>query len=650
MPLAEPSPGPGTLVDPAPKPVAYVKNPPGRPRKGEDRTPIPVLPRPASFKGIRVPQFIDYWRKTDAKFPARLVVYVYRSWPVTDRVRCNLAKYIDVLAVGSTINPDDIADADQFETFMFHRFGSGDYKLILNDAAISREVCQVFAKYRDADILPVIDPLASLIVEDPINKPFIEALTRKGVKIPGTYQEIEEEDEMARVTTGLTETVDRLVDKNMEMAQRAVEAATERRGEDYQDQHRQPQSADTLQTSLNIVSTAADMGSKIIQAAMTKASEVQTRTAEGADPVKTIDGFLKLATAMQAGGGNAVSETLMTRLMAREEAASQAAIDAAAAQNQFLRDLILGRTQGPGMGPGMGLGLGMGGISPLLPNMPGADLGVAPVAGPGGGQPGALKGPIEAIRELAAVKNELQDLLGLGGKDEGDDTGTGTGTGKKSFWEQYLPSLLQVGMVLANSIATSIFNLAVARSGQGTPTAPGGVGALNPGPEADNLVPLPPAQSPASIAGTDPALAPYHAFLATLKEPLIQSLNQNESGYDFAEKLVEWQGSLAYDYLREMGPDKLVAVLSTYSPIWEYVSRVPLKFQQFLDEFLSYGAPEPDEPPARAPLAAPNPAPVHAAPARVQQAAPTAPATPASVATTHKRRSAREGIPKVTIS
>jgi hypothetical protein len=105
----------------------------------------------------------------------------------------------------------------------------------------------------------------------------------------------------------------------------------------------------------------------------------------------------------------------------------------------------------------------------------------------------------------------------------------------------------------------------------------------------------------------------YHHFLAQLEKPLLLALENNEPGDQFAEKLVGWQGQVAYDLLHGLGRDAVIQILSTYKPIWSVVSTIPQKFSQFLDEFLSYGEEQvPDLPPMQ-----PQPSQAHAQPQAV---------------------------------
>jgi hypothetical protein len=103
----------------------------------------------------------------------------------------------------------------------------------------------------------------------------------------------------------------------------------------------------------------------------------------------------------------------------------------------------------------------------------------------------------------------------------------------------------------------------------------------------------------------------YHVFLRQIEQPLIQSLNNGESGGAFAEKLIGWQGEIAYEFLRDMGRDALLAVISTYPPIWTTAQQIPTRFGEFIDEFLAGPAPPPGKPRivATKPVTAKPPAP-----------------------------------------
>jgi hypothetical protein len=137
--------------------------------------------------------------------------------------------------------------------------------------------------------------------------------------------------------------------------------------------------------------------------------------------------------------------------------------------------------------------------------------------------------------------------------------------------------MMQGGMLLV----TAFYNLAASRVG-GQPIAPP---IMEGQPEA---LPAPPMSATPPVPA-DQTLAAFHAYLAPMTAPLLASLNNGETGFEFAEKLSDWAGRNTYDYLRELGPDKLLGIMSTYQPIWGAVSKIPARFTTFLQEFFAYG-------------------------------------------------------------
>lgn len=574
---------------------------PGRPRKGEIRNKAPKLPRPPQMGIVPPAKFFKYWHDTDKAYPDRLQAYVYRRWPVCDREGVGLKKYLEVLVVGDQIKSEDILPETVESTFL-HRYGSGDYKIMLRDGGRNELCCTCMLIIRDPDYPPIVEPLRSLDMADPSNRKFIEDLRRRGVRLPGdetggTTNE-EGEDEMAKVavaTEVLANTVKDMADKNMEMAAQAVEqarrAAEVQRERGEEPEEKQPPSADVLSTGLQIVSQAASMGSKIIETAVSKVGEIQREVVPPQpDPVKMIEGFVTLTNSIvsaREGGGDKLTDRLLEKLDESEKRAQEALQK----QNDLLQSLLL-----------RGNPSAVAGVPP--PPGAGVDLGAAPVSG-AAGQVGAVAGGglLSQIREMTAVKRELQDLLGISEEEGAANPARGTASG--GFLERYGPVLLQFAMMLG----TGIYNLIASRAGappMATPDiASAGQQELPPPPTA------PVAAQQVSQPPKDPTLAAIHQYLAQLTEPLLTALNTGESGADFAENMCRFMGQNAYDYLVEMGPDKLIQILSTYPPIWSKVQAIPGRFQQFLSEFFAYSQPEAEN----------GVAPVGAAPAAVSPSA-----------------------------
>ena len=80
----------------------------------------------------------------------------------------------------------------------------------------------------------------------------------------------------------------------------------------------------------------------------------------------------------------------------------------------------------------------------------------------------------------------------------------------------------------------------------------------------------------------------YLAALVYIRQPLIDALNQDKNGYEFAGDLVQFAGRGMYQRVLELGKENLVKILATDKPLWAFLSSIPQRTNQFLDEFLTY--------------------------------------------------------------
>jgi hypothetical protein len=208
-----------------------------------------------------------------------------------------------------------------------------------------------------------------------------------------------------------------------------------------------------------------------------------------------------------------------------------------------------------------------------------------------------LRQQIDEFRELKSL---------FAGEDDGDEKPSKGG----SSWTDHLPMILQGLTMLGGIVATSIHNMAVAKTGQGQPVNPQAA----PGPQPGN-----PNPNPAAPAGNpeDPMLQ-YYRFLDQIQEPLVAHLNNPEKdGVDFAEWLIgsRLDGYSFYCQLRDQaGLDNIMALFKSYQPIWSKVGGNEARLQAFIQEFLErdqrlaqeQGLEEEEAPaPAPAPEAAP---------------------------------------------
>jgi alkylhydroperoxidase/carboxymuconolactone decarboxylase family protein YurZ len=197
------------------------------------------------------------------------------------------------------------------------------------------------------------------------------------------------------------------------------------------------------------------------------------------------------------------------------------------------------------------------------------------------------KSLIESLREMASAKEEMRELLGL----DSDRP-------EEPAWMKYAPLLVQGLNVLGVYFANAMHNLAVAKTGTGTP---------EPVPAAPQAAAAPAAEQAAAPAASEgipaenqqqeaqSAMDRFTLFLRMIERPLLVSFNNGESGVEFAEKLIDLTnngmfgpnatGRQVYDAVLEYGQDVVATLIKSYPPIWSVVSQTPQKWDKFLTEF-----------------------------------------------------------------
>lgn len=221
------------------------------------REGVEHLPKPPGFK-CRPDKFFRYWNSLPEKYWDRITVYVYRLWPVVDRVKAGRSKYIDKVA--KPIDRDDIA----------HRYGSGDYALNMTDSEVGKEVCRCLLRgddgIRDQDIEPVLD-IAELVMDDPANASFIARLQSKGV-LTKSKNEGEEEDNMAtsEAVKAMAETTRHMADKMMEQQKAPASSAMEQQA---------------LAKSMEMIARTAERSNEMVDKAVDRAAAISLKSSDG---------------------------------------------------------------------------------------------------------------------------------------------------------------------------------------------------------------------------------------------------------------------------------------------------------------------------------------------------------------------------------
>lgn len=528
----------------------------------------PHVPKLQHFKfstdrpaGQRPNDFFRGWSKLAPDDQAQLVAYVYRSWPVIRIMsvdsKGNMKPSMQIAKIPGGRPVIDLDD-------MMHQFGGGDYTIRLNtDHTIAH--CTITG-LRHNDHPPVIPDLNWLVMDDPANRSYIEMLRMRGVKLPGSEQE--QTDDMAQVQAleTMSQTVQGLTDKLIEQSERASDRAAERAPAPPPDAGAQAQLK-----GMEVVTEAAKISNQMIQGAANSAREMQARTG---DPMATLDKAADLINKLR-GSEKAVTPStavdpmdtlnkaadLLTKLRGPDKPVAedttvkllmQQLMDR---QNELQKQLFQVQNE-----------------RILFAEKLAADKAAIPIP------PAAAESSLaKMIREY----KDLRDLINPEGEAE-----PAAKTGNKLV--DLLPSLIQGGLLLASVIGNAIFN---ART-QGPPVPPPqpqpglapelaaaavAAGAINPAPAPD------------PGAGSAPSEADrYTMMLRQMEGPLLTSLNEGQSGDEFADTLIRWAGRIPYDHLKGLGKDAILALLQTYQPIWLQVTQIPQRFNQFLDEFLDY--------------------------------------------------------------
>jgi hypothetical protein len=214
------------------------------------------FPTPAVAWCRNQKDFFDYVTVLPEQFAKRGSIYVYRGWPVVDKRICpKCATYCEKTArapradclcpqcgwkgqlptyAGIITEPFGALDPGWF--LHSEHYGSGDYTLKLVDCDGSKNsngICSTRISLRDEDFPPCITDLREIVQSDPANEKYLKGLRGRGILLPGDTQPVsiqsvvEKEEEMANTeaVTTMAGAMERMADKNIELARETIQAA-----------------------------------------------------------------------------------------------------------------------------------------------------------------------------------------------------------------------------------------------------------------------------------------------------------------------------------------------------------------------------------------------------------------------------------------
>jgi hypothetical protein len=256
--------------------------------------------------GIKLFQF---WDKLPAEKQELVVVKIYRLWPICD------LKAIDPRA---TIEWDTMRGkipfpAEEYETAFMHKYGSGEWKVMLTESGVQGAVMIAFFSAIDMDNYPPLLDYRTLLHGNFKNQDYIKWLERQpGLKLPWTStvseaEEQEQQDKMNvadKMADGLLSQQAHLIDKLDEAHE---ELRTTKRGP----------TAEEAATN-KAVEVMADAASRGIGMVADQAKILATATAPSFDPVALFK------VGMEARGSDSGIMALVPLILSSQEKQTEA--------------------------------------------------------------------------------------------------------------------------------------------------------------------------------------------------------------------------------------------------------------------------------------------------------------------------------------
>jgi hypothetical protein len=496
--------------------------------------PFPSPPRPKTKGGGITPdQLFKYWKGLPDELSDRWTLYVNRDWPVLNHLqglppeqqeealagKRKLFKYIDKIG--------ERFDSDDWRTELLRRYGSGDYKLYLNDSGVrgtkikSGNVCRCKVVLRDEEFPPALETYMELLdMKDPANSSYIQSLRLRGIRLPGEGPALEEvEEDMANQAA-----VDKLADTVVQLTRDRTT-----------NQGQQP--APTQDGSA--VAEAAREGIKILSECVRTSRELESKTQ---DPQEYHKNIMSAAAALAPPPAVSNNSDLILKMMDMQERhAAQMQAQAQSHQDALLKQMELR----------LAFAEKVASEARAMTVMPPVNQ-VPPSGTP-------VQSPVSvldtAIKLIGAVE-KLRGTVNPAGENDGP------------WWAPLLEKGTETVQTVAQAYANAQYNAAVASSKTGQPMPPAPVQTQQIEEEED--------QTESQMVQN---------YLKQLHQPLVQALHQNINGAQFASDLTKAYGQQTYTWLKAQGKEGLVRLLSSYQPLWADCIRFP-NLETFLDQFL----------------------------------------------------------------
>lgn len=550
---------------------AWTKQPSAKKKRFPVSQSIATLPKPKTKFGRGLKAFkslVHYWHPFTEDQLDKVVVHVYRKWPVIDRLLTGKS-LSSIMRFEKSDEPGTSAKCpfslDHPDQELLHLLGSGEYKFMLTELGVPHSLMTVEVTVNDDKYPPQLD-YRELVKTHPLNQSFIDGLKRRGIKLPWeTEKEAEEKEEEDMGTA--SSAMGAMASTVTALAQKLGEGSSKGNSLDAQ----------AIASGMNIVQEASRMGMEIVQQGIAANSEKT-------DPIAMLRAVTELTGAKK--GDDAMTLELM-----RQNAAL--VLQMQSIQQESSKEI-------------------RGMMREFMASQQATAAAIPPP-----------KSELEMLREAVEKRKLMDELSGnTGSRRKKDDDDEDDKPAKPSTLETVIQSAPQIigGLATIFTMGANMFhNYTLMRAGaplantnhQGdvqahhaTPGLPQPAQQPNPAQSQQPGLQAPPQQMGADGQPTqteDPEMLALFAAQKMLTE--IQSVllahyyGEGTDGASFAHWIITQgtganptkEGRKVYDGMFEAGKDKLLLLLRSHA-VWNEIGQTPMKTNQFVDTFLAYDA------------------------------------------------------------
>jgi len=501
--------------------------------------------------------FIKYWQSLTPSMLTRARIHVYRKWPVIDRVLSgeknqSIEIFQDDPALGKQAKCH--YDVDNWQPQVLHEFGSGDYKYLLNEIGVSGVIALCdFVSVRDIMFPPKLNP-AEVVKGDKMNADYIQGARDRGIKFPGDTGFESEKDKENDVAQAQAETIDRLTDKLITMADRPQPTPAARNTPDE----------NAASRSLEVMAKAMEIGGNYIKTSQEQAMSLQGKQVDPIQMLTTLGGVMKEIMPRPKEG----ADPMVAMLMAQAERAE--------ARNDALQRELRDRED-----------------RKIKEEKEWRQREEERHARDEERRDREYKERLErekpkTLLEQLKEKNEIDELMGTGKKRKsgGDEEDEEKKESTMDTILKYTPLVVSGLTTLVTLGANIVYNMRVKPGEQPQPVPTQAAAQV----QAETMA-LASGQTVQQAAAAKQQQEQLNAFLQSIEGPfLAHFFGIDLNGYSFAEHIINSsvEGSMIYAQMKSGGKEALLQALSTYPPIWMKVGGMQPDLQKFADEFLGY--------------------------------------------------------------